>query len=210
LEEVESLIQSVGHIKQIVAVQQDHARCVNLVEDVALGELIDDALRINLGSTDEDGIEVRREFDDLPRVRIDKHKFLQIVINLISNAKHAVIEAPARDRRITVTLKRDVESRVRVEVSDNGIGIPPENLTRIFAQGFTTRKDGHGFGLHSAANLASEMGGRLTAESEGPGNGATFALRIPIRSTEPRHDRRIHSEPSLDPAVDMAVVGRPA
>ncbi|HVX10579.1 MAG TPA: ATP-binding protein [Pirellulales bacterium] len=193
LEEVESLTRSVEHIKEIVAVQQDYARCVNLVEEVAVDELIDDALRMNLAALDCSGIEVQRDFDALPRVHLDKHKFLQIVINLISNAKRAVIEAPARERRITVRLKRDRQSGIRVEVSDNGIGIPPENLTRIFAQGFTTRKEGHGFGLHSAANLASELGGRLTVDSDGLGAGATFTLQLPTHSTGSYHDRPIHS-----------------
>ena len=62
---------------------------------------------------------------------------------------------------------------------DNGIGIPPENLTRIFNHGFTTRKDGHGFGLHSGALAAKEMGGSLTVHSGGTGQGAAFTLELP-------------------------------
>jgi two-component system NtrC family sensor kinase len=60
------------------------------------------------------------------------------------------------------------------------VGIAPENLTRIFSHGFTTRTDGHGFGLHSAALAAQQMGGRLTAQSDGPGRGATFTLELPV------------------------------
>jgi signal transduction histidine kinase len=65
-------------------------------------------------------------------------------------------------------------------VSDNGVGIASENLTRIFNHGFTTRKDGHGFGLHSGALAAREMGGALWAQSDGPGKGATFTLELPL------------------------------
>jgi signal transduction histidine kinase len=65
-------------------------------------------------------------------------------------------------------------------IADNGIGIPPENLTRIFTHGFTTKKNGHGFGLHSSALAAKEIGGSLRAHSEGSGRGATFILEIPI------------------------------
>jgi signal transduction histidine kinase len=66
-------------------------------------------------------------------------------------------------------------------VIDNGVGIPAENLTRIIAHGFTTRKNGHGFGLHCGALAAREMGGALTAQSEGPGRGATFVLELPLQ-----------------------------
>jgi signal transduction histidine kinase len=72
------------------------------------------------------------------------------------------------------------ENCVGIAVIDNGIGIPPENLTRIFAHGFTTKKDGHGFGLHSGVLAAQEMGGRLAVQSDGPGAGATFTLELPL------------------------------
>jgi len=69
-------------------------------------------------------------------------------------------------------------------VSDNGMGIAPEHLTRIFSHGFTTKKEGHGFGLHSAANAAKEMGGFLSATSKGVGRGAIFVLDLPVDPVE--------------------------
>jgi signal transduction histidine kinase len=60
------------------------------------------------------------------------------------------------------------------------VGIASENLTRVFHHGFTTKRGGHGFGLHSSANAAVEMGGRLSARSDGPGLGATFVLELPL------------------------------
>ncbi|MBT5707447.1 MAG: ATP-binding protein [Verrucomicrobia bacterium] len=73
---------------------------------------------------------------------------------------------------------------VRISVIDTGVGIPKENLTKIFAFGFTTRKEGHGFGLHSSALAAKEMGGELTGESDGMEKGAAFHLDLPICSQE--------------------------
>ena len=67
-----------------------------------------------------------------------------------------------------------------MEVTDNGEGIPKENLTRIFQHGFTTKKTGHGFGLHSGSNAAREMGGSLNVRSDGTGTGATFILELPL------------------------------
>jgi signal transduction histidine kinase len=68
-------------------------------------------------------------------------------------------------------------------VIDNGEGIAAENLTRIFAHGFTTKKDGHGFGLHSCVLAAREMGGSLLAASDGPGRGAAFTLVLPLQAS---------------------------
>jgi two-component system, NtrC family, sensor kinase len=87
------------------------------------------------------------------------------------------------DRLITLSLEtaeHDGRRWVQVREADNGVGIPPENLARIFTHGFTTRVDGHGFGLHNAANSARQMDGSLTAASDGPNRGAVFTLELPL------------------------------
>jgi C4-dicarboxylate-specific signal transduction histidine kinase len=101
-------------------------------------------------------------------------------VNLIRNAKYACDESGRTDKLITILTVTD-EHGVGIAVIDNGVGIPAENLTRIFAHGFTTRKHGHGFGLHSGALAAMELGGSLSAHSEGRGLGATFTLRLPFK-----------------------------
>jgi two-component system, LuxR family, sensor kinase FixL len=73
-----------------------------------------------------------------------------------------------------------VGARLRITVADNGVGVAPESFSRLFTQGFTTKKEGHGFGLHSSALAAEEMGGTLTCVSEGPGRGAAFTLELPL------------------------------
>jgi signal transduction histidine kinase len=114
----------------------------------------------------------------------DKHKVLMILVNLISNAKYAMDETPAEQRILTVKLDVAGTDRVRIAIQDNGMGIPEEMLTRIFQYGFTTRKEGHGFGLHSSAVTAQELGGSLTVHSDGPGRGATFTLELPYQPIE--------------------------
>ena len=135
---------------------------------------------MNGAAFDRHCVEVIREFGDAPLVRVDKHKVLQVLINVIRNAKYAVSESSRLDKRITVRIGANGNRRVKIAVCDNGIGIAPENLARIFAHGFTTKKDGHGFGLHSAALAATETGGSLFAHSDGPGQGATFTLELPM------------------------------
>jgi signal transduction histidine kinase len=98
----------------------------------------------------------------------------------VRNATFACDETGRPDQRITVRIAGD-PSRVRISVSDNGVGIPAENLTRIFSHGFTTKQDGHGFGLHSGALAAKELGGSLSVQSDGPGHGATFTLELPCQ-----------------------------
>jgi signal transduction histidine kinase len=178
--EMTDLNKNITHIKDVVAMQQTHAGAAGIIERMQVVSLVEDALLLNNSSFGRHHIEVVRQFQDVPPVTIDKHKVLQILVNLASNAKHALEASDRRDRRLTLGISANGDNRVKIVVSDNGIGIPPENLTRIFSHGFTTKRKGHGFGLHSAANAAKEMGGSLTAQSAGAGSGATFTLELPM------------------------------
>ena len=178
--EVESLAKNIAHIKEIVTVQQTYAKVSGIIEVLPATDLVEDALEMNGAAFHRHGVEVVREFAAVPPVLVDRHKVLQVLINVIRNAKYAVSECSRRDKRIVVRIGANGDRRVKIAVADNGIGIAPENLARIFAHGFTTKKDGHGFGLHSAALAATEMGGSLFAHSDGPGHGATFTLELPM------------------------------
>ncbi|HEY2341762.1 MAG TPA: ATP-binding protein, partial [Chthoniobacteraceae bacterium] len=184
LHEVEGLSKNIAHIKDIVAVQQSYAKVSGIIESLPSARLVEDALQMNAGALDRHGIDVIREFAETPPVRVDKHKVLQILINLIRNAKYATSESGLSEKRITARIAFHGASCVHIAIADNGVGIPPENLSRIFAHGFTTKSDGHGFGLHSSALAAAEMGGAIRAHSDGPGKGATFILELPIDESE--------------------------
>lgn len=172
------LQQNVDHIKQIVAVQQSYATVSGTEENLVMADLVEDALRMSAASLSRHAVEVVREFAPVPAVLADRHKVLQILVNLVRNARQA-LDARETGRRLALRIAA-TDGGVQVEVADNGMGIAPENLARIFNHGFTTKKDGHGFGLHSGANAAHEMGGRLTGRSDGPGYGATFTLVLPL------------------------------
>jgi C4-dicarboxylate-specific signal transduction histidine kinase len=180
LRELDALTRHVGHIKEIVAMQQSYADVAGVVECVSIPELLEDALRINTAALARHQVDVVRDFQSVPDIHVDKHKILQVLVNLISNAKHALAARPPGARRMTLRVGPNDNGRIHIQVQDNGVGIPPENLTRIFSHGFTTRKGGHGFGLHSGALAAKEMGGRLTAHSDGLDRGATFTLELPL------------------------------
>jgi PAS domain S-box-containing protein len=183
LRELQFLASNIEHIKEIVAAQQGYARTAGVVESIRLPDLVDDALEMHKGALGRHSIKVIREYNDTPPILVDKHKVLQILINLLHNSKYAVDEGAPPEKRVIVRVENQVPDHVRVSVIDNGIGIPKEHLSRVFEHGFTTRKDGHGFGLHSGAITARELGGALTAHSEGLGRGAQFVLELPV---EPR------------------------
>jgi two-component system, NtrC family, sensor kinase len=179
-EDHQQLATNVEHIKEIVAMQQSYARVSGFLEPVSVSRLLDDALQMNTAGLTRHGITIIRHYSDVPLLMADKHKVLQILVNLVHNAKYALDESRHDDKRLTVGIRMNGNDCVHVTVADNGVGIPPANLTRIFSHGFTTRKSGHGFGLHSGANAAKEMGGQLTARSEGAGKGAVFTLELPL------------------------------
>jgi PAS domain S-box-containing protein len=187
LDELKQLGKNIDHIKEIVSMQQQYARVAGISEEVSVAELVDDSLRMNAGALLRHDVQIVREFKATPVINVDKHKVMQILVNLIRNAKYACDEANLTGKCLTVSVEDDVDT-VRISVRDNGVGIPPENLRRIFSHGFTTRKDGHGFGLHSGALAAKEMGGSLSVQSEGAGRGATFTLELPRRSPQSSHD----------------------
>jgi signal transduction histidine kinase len=179
LDELDLLHQNIEHIKDIVMMQQNYARISGVVETVKVADLMEDALRMNGGALQRHGVDVARDYADVPPITTEKHKILQILVNLVRNAKYACDESASDDKLMTLRVTNG-HDRVRLTVADNGIGIPEENLTRIFNHGFTTRKEGHGFGLHSAALAATELGGTLSVHSEGTGKGASFTLELPL------------------------------
>ena len=183
VQELGSLQANIEHIKDIVTMQQDYARISCANEIVSAVDLVEDSLRLHAGALVRHRVEVIRDFRDRPMVNLSKHKVLQILVNLVGNAKYACEESHCPDRQVTLRVVVE-QGRACILVIDNGVGIAPENLKRIFEHGFTTRASGHGFGLHSAVLAARELGGSLSVHSEGLGRGATFTLELPLLSMQ--------------------------
>jgi C4-dicarboxylate-specific signal transduction histidine kinase len=184
LEDLDRLVRSVDHISYVVATQQSHAGPSSVLEIAQPQQLLEEALRLSKETITRCGVTVVRRYDEVPATALDKPRLLQILVNLIDNAAQAMENVPPASRCLTLgsTMVPDAEGmRLRITVSDQGEGIAPENLTRLFAHGFTTRKSGHGFGLHSSALAATEIGGRLTVHSDGPGCGAVFTIDMPLQ-----------------------------
>jgi len=180
LEETSLLQRNIEHIREIVSMQQNFAKVLGVTEPLLVTDVVEDALRINELALQRHGVHVSRHYDErLPQITAEKHKVLQILVNLIQNAKYACSESGRPDKQLDVYVAKD-DDGVTIAVEDNGVGILTENLNRIFNHGFTTRKGGHGFGLHSGALAATQMGGSLRAQSQGAGCGARFTLALPL------------------------------
>jgi PAS domain S-box-containing protein len=177
--DVDSLVRHFSHVREIITTQQSSARLFGVTENLPPGQLFEDALKLSAESFKRHGIELRRDFATVGAVVGDRHKILQILVNLVKNAKDSVMASTRPDRCITVRVALSGETQLALVVEDNGLGIAPEHLARIFRHGFTTKKNGHGFGLHSCVLAAREMQGDLAVASAGVGHGATFTLTLP-------------------------------
>jgi len=190
IRETELLSNNIDHIKQIVALQQNHAQGGGVILTVDPADLFSDALRIAHASISRHGVKVVREFDHVPEILTDRHQVLQILVNFVTNGVQALKPHAADSRVLNLGLRRKDEG-VEFSVEDNGIGIAPDGLQRIFQHGYTTRKDGHGFGLHSGSIAARNLKGEMHVHSDGLGLGARFTLVLPLSTKQ---------QPALVPA----------
>jgi C4-dicarboxylate-specific signal transduction histidine kinase len=177
--ELDELANNIDHIKNIISMQQSYAGSYGVREKVKLSDLVEDALKINLQEVNRHNIKVERQYDETPLIYADKHKLLQIIINLISNAKNALKEKADQNRLLQIMIYKSGSQAV-IEIRDTGVGIAEDDMQHLFEYGFKRRQGGHGFGLHHSALVANELGGRIKVYSEGPGQGATFQLFVPL------------------------------
>jgi signal transduction histidine kinase len=178
LAELQRLDASVDHIKNVVAMQQSYAGShTSLREPATIVELVEESLRLHDDALARERITIARDYGPAQPLPLDRSRVMQILVNLVENARQAM--ASVKGERVLRVTVRQEGNAASVEVSDTGCGIPQENLPRMFSHGFTTKLGGHGFGLHSCALAASEMGATLSVHSEGRGAGASFRLAIP-------------------------------
>ena len=181
--EVSELSDNLDHIKNVISMQQSYAGSYGVKERLNLKDLVEDALKISMEGVSDKEIELVKNYDTIPDLYIDKHKVLQIIINIISNARHAVVESKSSEKKITISMVK-VNNDIHLVVKDTGVGIEESDVSKLFQYGFKKRKDGHGYGLHHSALVANELGGKIRVESEGLGKGASFSLVLPLIESE--------------------------
>ena len=182
LTELEEMHAGIEHIRDIITTQQGYAKMGGTVQQLDPEELIEQAMHMEDNSLRRHDVNIERHIEPRPHIYVEKHKLIQVLVNLLRNAKQAM--ASNRTKNLLVTAVKTKDGGVAISLTDNGNGIPEENLSKIFSHGFTTKKDGHGFGLHSCELAVKEMGGKIYAASKGPGHGATFTVELPARKPD--------------------------
>ncbi|MBU3917395.1 GHKL domain-containing protein, partial [bacterium] len=166
-------------IEDVISAQQSYTKMGLWMEKASLPDILEDVLTMQSESLTSFGVLVEKNYCEMPDLSVQKSKLIHVLINLINNAKDAMVEAKTKNKIIALKTTCD-EDFVTLEISDSGIGIPEENLKKIFTHGFTTKVEGHGFGLHSSANYLAEMKGKMWATSPGVGKGSTMILQFPV------------------------------
>jgi PAS domain S-box-containing protein len=177
--ELERLREKAGHAQQCVAAQQDLAKPNGMTEQVCVAEVIAEALAVNQKMLEETKVAVIQEFQEVPQLIVDKHQLLSILVDVIRNACQAMESVAHRHLVVRIKLIIGPPDSLCLEIQDTGSGIPPDDITKIFGQGYSTKYGGRGLSLHHGALMAKNMGGALRAHSEGMGHGATFSLDLP-------------------------------
>ncbi len=178
--EVFNLMESVSHIKDIVLSQNALSGSSGVMEKIVFEDLMTTAVQMTNHEKTPEQIELKKNFQKTPAIYSDKSKVLQICVNLIQNAKDAVLQKPEGESKVVELSIMTENNQLIFRVKDNGTGVAPEDAKNIFSFGFTTKKNGHGFGLHSSILAAQELGGSLTFESPGLNQGTTFIFSLPI------------------------------
>jgi len=152
---------------------------------VLLGQIVRETVELVSYPLRVDGVDVTLDLDDVPPLWADPHQLQQVLLNLLTNAHHAV-RAVAPPRAITVTMRGDMGNRIHLRIADNGPGIPAAVRDRIFEPFFTTKPvgQGTGLGLSLCQGIVESHGGTLSLENP-PAGGAAFAISIPVTAPPP-------------------------
>ncbi len=191
-DEVDALAKKVAMMRDVISTQQNYAKASLYVEDVVIVDLVEDAVKLQIAALKKQGVKIKRNYVDRLTGTVPKVKLVHVLTNLIKNSKEAMSrnEEFNKPQELVIEVRQSDMNNAEITVSDNGCGIKPKNLDKIFNHGFTTKVNGHGFGLHTCANFMTEMGGALSAESEGDGKGSCFKVKFPLVCK----DMRVHEE----------------
>ncbi len=179
--ELISLQNNIHLIKETITKQNFLSKAMGVTEKVDIKQVIEDALLLAKGG---EKVRIIKELAPVNKTITDRVKLLQVLLNLIKNSFESLREVKHDDKWIKLRTLENDPSSFTIQVIDNGVGILMENFNKIFTFGFTTKKEGHGFGLHSSANAIHELGGKMSVDSKGPNEGATFTITLPYHSSK--------------------------
>ena len=202
LSELQRLQETIRHIRDAIASQQSHARKSDFRQRVDLRALMNETLLVNEALQKQCGITVTINMPELPLLELNRSRVAQVLVNLEKNALLSMQSVPGKKHELTVNVAILKADMLQIEIRDTGTGFTPEIQERLFGQGFTTREEGSGLGLHYCVNVIREMGGDITAYSDGLGTGARFRITIPRAFPETMNRPAAKTETSASEVVD--------
>jgi NO-binding membrane sensor protein with MHYT domain len=182
-QEINTLNKNLEIIKETISTQQNLSKPTSIEQIVSISELLEKALLIT-GFHLNKSIIIQKQYAKLNAIAVDENKLMQVVVNLLRNAKDALMSSATERKVLVITTSLVNNHEILIELSDNGIGVISTDAKKIFTYGFTTKKKGHGFGLHASILAINELGGSINFSSEGLEKGTTFSITLPY--TQPR------------------------
>ena len=189
-ETLERVSERVTHIIDIIRTQRSSNQSSMTWKNIDLQQTISSAVKLQQDSIDKRGIQVHINCENAPQeIRVQESQFHQMLVNLVKNSIEAIDEL-TRSSGLNETPRIAVKAYISedflcLDVTDNGIGIAPQNLKLIFTAGYTTKESGTGLGLHSSANFVIGSGGQIYPLSEGIGRGTTMRIMLRHASVIP-------------------------
>ncbi len=184
IQNLTTMNEHIQHVKEIIGRQQSLSVSIGLIQPVLLNELIEDAISIVIPNQQKSDIEIKKEFAILEETLVDKAVLLQILVNLIRNAKESLDESNKKNKKLLIKLTLKDSETASINVEDNGMGIAPDCLKKIFTFGFTTKGKGFGIGLHTSLLASRSMNGKLEVFNVGKDKGAIFELTFPYKAIQ--------------------------
>lgn len=181
----DDIAAKVDLMRDIIETQQSYATTTQGALPYDIKRLAEEALKVQMDSIRRRGVSLHQNFSEVPQVVVNSSKLIHVMINMLKNAVEAMEAVPENRRELTLTIKA-ARGRVILSIADTGMGIAPENLPKMFTYGFSTKKTGHGFGLHYCARTIEAMGGEVRVESAGVNKGATFIISFPAAPSKKR------------------------
>jgi len=182
--EVEKIREKQEHIASIIALHMRYSHLQVDYCEVSLPRIIEDAISMQSESIHKRHIEIIKEINNIPYIKIQESKLLQILVNLIKNAYESIDLNPQSSKQVTIKAYVDdsINNQVIVKIKDTGSGFSSGADKQFFDFGYTSKSEGTGFGLHFCKSFLNSIGGDITAYSEGEGSGSEFTLYLPLLS----------------------------
>jgi len=182
--EIHKIRDKQEHVESIISLQMKYSHMVGTERKVSLSRMADDAINMLEESLRKRDIHIEKQFGTIPDIRAEESKLLQILVNLIKNAYESMDHITSGRTLWLKTFVDPEQAYVCLAIRDNGVGFEAAAHEKLFAYGYTSKARGSGFGLHCSLTYLKAHQGKITAHSDGVGQGSEFTIYLPIQQKD--------------------------